>query len=109
MGGAKKRGLAQAEKAQKVKEKDIDSKKKAKATAGKKVTSPSGSSKQEDKDLVPEIVKLKAITPSAVSSQCGIKVSAAKEFLRELLNKGVIDRVNDSGRLKIYKMAASAS
>ena len=109
MGGAKKRGLAQAEKSQKVKEKDTDAKKKAKAAVGKKVTSPSGSGKQEDKDLIPEIAKLKAITPSAVSSQCGIKVSAAKDLLRELLNKGVIDIVNDLGRLKIYKMTSAAS
>jgi small subunit ribosomal protein S25e len=109
MGGAKKKGLAQMEKSQKMKEeKERTSKKKVKGVVEKKIATV-GLPKFDDKELIPEIAKMKAITPFAVASRYNVRVSVAKDFLEELSKRGIIELVNSCSRLKIYRMNAAAS
>lgn len=101
MGGAKRKGIAQAEKAQKLKEESVG-KKKTKSPVEKKATTiilP----KLGDKDLVRELEKLKAITPNAVASTYSIRVSAAKDFLKQLEKEHIISLVGGCRRLRVYK------
>lgn len=106
MGGAKKRTIAQMEKAQNVQEEKSGAKKKGKQSFEKK-TSSGAVSKLDEKMVLSELAKMKAITPPAVASQLGVRVGAAKEYLRELANRGMISVVGGSSRVKIYTIAAA--
>ena len=106
MGGAKKRTTAQMEKAQKVKEEKSGAKKKGKQSFEKK-TSTGAVSKLDEKMVLSELTKMKAITPSSLASQFGIRVGAAKEYLRELASRGMISLVGGSSRVKIYTVEAA--
>jgi len=109
LGGAKKKGLAQMEKAQKIKdEKEKAERKKGKAAGEKKTLTPT-LPRLDDKSLIPELEKMKALTPSTLASTYGVRVSAAKDFLEELEKRHVVSLVNGCRRLKIYTVATTAS
>lgn len=106
MGGAKKRTIAQMEKTQKVKEEKSGVKKKGKQGFEKK-TPGSAVSKLDEKMVLSELTKMKAITPSSVASQFGIRVGAAKEYLKELAGRGIISLAGGSSRVKIYAVTTT--
>ena len=60
----------------------------------------------KDQKIVAEVKKLGALTPYAVSTKYGIRISAAKDFLEQLEANGAITQVSSSHNLKIYKAAA---
>ena len=105
MGGKKKLGLKQMERMQEKKdEEDKDKKKKEKTGAPKEkrvigVISPD----VKNEKIVGEIKKMNALTPYAVATRFGIRISAAKEFLRQLEENGLVQMVSGSHNIKIYK------
>jgi len=108
MGGQKKRNISQMDKAQQIQEEKRDEDKKTKThkpvTDGKQrgVDLPD----LNDEKLISEIKKLKVLTPYAVSSQLNVKISLAKDLLRELENKNIIKPVEGNSRIRIYQVAA---
>ena len=105
MGGAKKKTIAQMEKTQKIKEEREKSGPKKKGKVSEKKTAVGAISKLDEKTVLSELSKMKAITPSAVASQFGIRVGAAKEYLRELASRGIISMTAGCSRVKIYMPA----
>ena len=108
MGGKKKLGIKQMEK-QQVKtdeDKSKDSKKKEKTTPPKERKTV-GIMVPDVKDgkIVAEAKKMGALTPYAVATRFGIRISAAKDFLEQLEANGAIQLVSGSHNIKIYKAA----
>jgi ribosomal protein S25 len=109
MGGKKKLGIKQMEK-QQVKtddDKAKDAKKKEKAGPPKErktigIMVPDA----KDSKIVSEVKKMNVLTPYAISTRFGIRVSAAKDFLEQLEANGSIQLVSGSHNIKIYKPAA---
>jgi len=59
-----------------------------------------------DESLVDEIRQMKVVTPFAVSSRFGLRISVAKDLLEELERKKIVELVSRSRKTKIYKVAA---
>jgi len=59
-----------------------------------------------DESLVNEIRQMRVITPFAVSSRFGLRISVAKDLLEELERKKIVELVSRSRKTKIYKVAA---
>ena len=110
MGGKKKLGLKQMER-QQVKEDDEKGKDKKKEKAGPPkekrtiigVVAPDAKNEKN----VGEIIKMSVLTPYAVATKFGIRISAAKDFLEQLEKNGAIRLVSGSHNIKIYKPAAA--
>ncbi len=108
MGGKKKLGIKQMEKQQDDKAAEDKAKKKEekKGPPQKKTTVGILAPDVKDQKIVAEIKKLGVLTPYAVSTRYGIRISAAKDFLEQLEANGAIQLVSGSHSLKIYKAAA---
>jgi small subunit ribosomal protein S25e len=110
MGGKKKLGIKQMEK-QQVKDDESkeakDAKKKDKTGAPKerKTIGIMGPDPKDGK-VISEIKKMNVLTPYAIASRYGIRISAAKDFLEQLEAGGSIQLVSGSHNIKIYKPAA---
>lgn len=104
MGGKKKLGLKQMERMQTKKDEE-DKKKKEKTAAPSKERKPSGIVLPDLKNekIVGELKKMHVLTPYAVASRFNIRISAAKDFLEQLEENGVIQLVSRSHNIKIYK------
>ncbi|MGD0644481.1 MAG: hypothetical protein ABSA75_06200 [Candidatus Bathyarchaeia archaeon] len=109
MGGKKKLGIKQMEK-QQVKEDEDKTKEKKKEKAGPPkerknigILSPDAKS---DK-IISEVKKMNVLTPYAVATKFGIRISIAKDFLEQLEANGAVQLVSGSHNMKIYKPAAS--
>ncbi len=109
MGGKKKLGIKQMEK-QQVKtdeDKDKEAKKKEKAPPPREhkqlaIAAPD----VKDAKILAEVKKMGVLTPYAVATRYGIRISAAKNFLGQLEANGSIQLVSGSHNIKIYKPAA---
>ncbi len=110
MGGKKKLGIKQMEK-QQVKgdegKESRDAKKKEKAGPPKerKTIGVMGPDPKDGK-VVAEVKKMNVLTPYAVATRYGIRISAAKDFLEQLEVNGAIQLVSGSHNIKIYRPAA---
>ena len=107
MGGKKKLGLKQMEK-QQVKEDEDKSKEKKKEKAGpsrEKRTTIIGVVAPDAKEPrnISEIKKMNVLTPYAVATKFGIRISAAKDFLRQLETIGAVQLVSGNHIIKVYK------
>jgi small subunit ribosomal protein S25e len=56
---------------------------------------------------VAEIKKMNVLTPYAVATKFGVRISAAKDFLEQLEKNGDVQLVSGSHSIKIYKPAAA--
>ena len=54
------------------------------------------------KELLEQLRKMRAITPTQLAAQLNVRVSIAKRALEELREKKVVDLVSSSQNLKIY-------
>ncbi|NIO37101.1 hypothetical protein GTO27_05295 [Candidatus Bathyarchaeota archaeon] len=102
MGGKKKLSLKQMERSQSKKGK---SKKKESAEPKEKklpriVPPDSRSSK-----VVSELQKMRVLTPYSVASRFNVRISAAKDLLRQLEERGVVHLVSGNHKLKVYGAA----
>jgi len=105
MGGKKKLGLKQMERMQTKKDEEDSKKKKEKTAAPSKEKKSSGIIPPDLKNekIVGELKKMHVLTPYAVASRFNIRISAAKDFLEQLEENGVIQLVSGSHNIKIYK------
>jgi small subunit ribosomal protein S25e len=106
MGGKKKLGMKQMERIQgrRDEEEAADKKKKEKAGSSRErktigVIPPD----TKNEKIVNEIRKMKVLTPYLVASRFGIRISAAKDFLEQLEQKGAVQLVSGSHSIKVYK------
>ncbi len=108
MGGKKKLGIKQMEKQQEDKSAEDKAKKKEekKGPPQKKTTIGIMAPDAKDGKIVAEVKKMGVLTPYAVSTRYGIRISAAKDFLEQLEANGAIQLVSGSHNIKIYKAAA---
>lgn len=108
MGGKKKLGIKQMEKQQGDKAAEEKSKKKEekKGPPQKKTTISILPPDAKDQRVVAEVKKMGVLTPYAVATRYGIRISAAKDFLEQLESNGAIQLVSASHSIKIYKSAA---
>jgi ribosomal protein S25 len=108
MGGKKKLGIKQMEK-QQVKEDDTKEAKKKEKAGPPKERKTIGIIAPDAKDgkIVAEVKKMGVLTPYAVSTRYGIRISAAKDFLEQLEANGAVQLVSGSHNIKIYKACAS--
>jgi ribosomal protein S25 len=105
MGGKKKLGIKQMEKQQVTKEDDDKKKEKEKKAAPPKERKSIGIVPPDAKNekIVAEVKKMGVLTPYAVSTKYGVRISAAKDFLEQLEANGAIQLVSGSHNIKIYK------
>jgi small subunit ribosomal protein S25e len=109
MGGKKKLGIKQMEK-QQVKtdeDKEKEAKKKEKAPPPREhkqlaIAAPDA----KDAKILAEVKKMGVLTPYAVATRYGVRISAAKDLLKQLEANGNIQLVSGSHNIKIYKPAA---
>ncbi|MFQ6064621.1 MAG: hypothetical protein ACE5L6_04015 [Candidatus Bathyarchaeia archaeon] len=59
----------------------------------------------DSEKVLSQMKKMKAITPYEVASRLDLRMSVAKDLLRELERKGAIEYVSGSKNLKVYKLA----
>jgi ribosomal protein S25 len=108
MGGKKKLGIKQMEKQQVSQDEAKQEKKKEKAGPPKErktvgIMAPDA----KDGKIVAEVKKMGVLTPYAISTRYGIRISAAKNFLTQLEANGAVQLVSGSHNIKIYKTNAS--
>ena len=58
----------------------------------------------KSKKTLNELKKIKALTPYTVASQFNLRLSVAKQFLKELEKYGQIEHVSSGRNIKIYKV-----
>jgi len=107
MGGKKKLSLKQMERMQARKdEEEKEKKKKEKAAAA-----PSKDKRASDiippdpknEKIIGELKKMPVLTPYAVATRFNIRISAAKDFLEQLEENGLVQLVSGNHDIKIYK------
>ncbi len=103
MGGGKKRLTAkQMEKRQTREPAKKESKSTRRATE-KRAAEIAPPNLQSEK-VTAELKKMRAITPYAIATRFDIRLSVARDLLRELERRGSIEYVSGSKNLKIYKL-----
>ncbi len=108
MGGKKKLGIKQMEKQQVTQDEAKEAKKKEKAGPPKErktvgIMPPD----VKDAKVLAEVKKMSVLTPYAISSRYGVRISAAKDFLEQLEANGTLQLVSGSHNIKIYKPKAA--
>lgn len=96
-----KRSLKQIEKQQRRKDRD------EKEDKGGRVEKTIGALDIPDmnsEELMEQLSKMKAITPTGLAVQLNVKVSTSKKLLEELRKDRVVDMVSRSHNLKVYAL-----
>ncbi len=101
-GGKKKLTLKQMEKTQKKQPKN-ETKTGNKSTPDKKAAGTTLPDLKSEK-IIPRLKKMGAITPYGTASRFDVRLSTAREMLKELERQGTIEYVSGSKNLKIYKL-----
>jgi len=110
MGGKKKLGLKQMERQQgkedEAKEaKDAKKEKKGPPKERKTTVNVIPPDVKNDK-IVAEVKKMPVLTPYAVATKYGVRISAAKQFLSQLEQNGAVELVSGNHSIKVYKPCA---
>ncbi|MEM3730266.1 MAG: hypothetical protein QW667_02015 [Candidatus Bathyarchaeia archaeon] len=107
MGGKKKLSLKQMERMQMRKDEEEKKKKEKAAASAPKEKKPSGIIPPDLKSdkVIGELKKLRVLTPYAVASRFNIRISAAKDFLEQLEDNGIVEMVSGNHDIKIYRIA----
>jgi|GEM_PF-67998 small subunit ribosomal protein S25e len=108
MGGKKKLSLKQMERMQTKKDEEEKEKKKKEKTAPstmkeKRISVIPPDFKNEK--IVGELKKMNVLTPYTVASRFNIRISAAKNFLEQLKENGIVQLISGNHDIKIYKPA----
>ena len=109
MGGKKKLGLKQMERMQERRDEEDKAKEKKKETSGPRERRTIGVAPPDAKNErnINEVKKMNVLTPYAVASKFNIRISAAKDFLEQLEQNGVVQLVSGNHNIKIYKPATA--
>jgi small subunit ribosomal protein S25e len=107
MGGKKKLSLKQMERMQSRKEEEEKEKKKKEKAAA------ASSKDKKSLDVIPpdvknekiigELKKMTVLTPYTMATRFNIRISAAKDFLEQLEENGIVQLVSGNHDIKIYK------
>ena len=104
MGGNKRPTLSQMEKRlRRMREREAAAKKKGASRPERTVgdiTMPA-----IDDELISQLAKMRAITPSEVASSFGTRISVAKGLLRSLERRGIVRLVRGNSHIKIYTIS----
>ncbi|NWF86953.1 hypothetical protein HXY32_03995 [Candidatus Bathyarchaeota archaeon] len=86
-------------------EEEKEKKRKEKSAAPSKERKASGIVPPNPKSekIIGELKKMSVLTPYAVATRFNIRISAAKDFLEQLEEEGIIQLVSGSHNIKIYK------
>jgi small subunit ribosomal protein S25e len=103
MGGKKKLNLKQMERMQDRKPEQQDKKKEKSGPPKEKKALAVVPPDVKNEKILAEIKKMHVLTPFAVATRYGIRISAAKDFLDELQQNGTIQLVSGSHNIKIYR------
>jgi len=108
MGGKKKLSISQMERIQVRREKEAQRRKGRSSRDSFRERDSTGIylPNLKSKETLNELKRLKVLTPYAVASRFGVRLSVAKDFLEQLESKGLIEFVSRSRKIKIYKIAA---
>ena len=60
----------------------------------------------KDEAFLEELKKMKVITPYAIASRYNLRLSVAKQMLRELERRGLLELIAASRYTRIYKVAS---
>jgi len=84
-----------------------EEKKKKEKTTGLKEKKPAAIIPPDPKNekIIGELKKMRVLTPYAVATRFNMRISAAKDFLVQLEERGVVQMVSGNHSLKIYKAA----
>ncbi|NLE03747.1 MAG: hypothetical protein GX638_02955 [Crenarchaeota archaeon] len=107
MGGKKKIGLKQMERQQSRSDDDAKAKEKKEKKAGppkeKRTIISVVPPDAKNEKIVAEVKKMPVLTPYAISTKYGIRISAAKTFLSQLEQAGSVELVSGNHSIKVYK------
>jgi len=102
MGGKKKLGLKQMEKAQ-AREDQEKSKTRQDTSRMEKKTTGIIPPNPNDEKVIKELQKMNVLTPFTVATRFDLRLSVAKDFLEELHRRGIVSYVSGDRNTKIYK------
>ncbi|MEM3616322.1 MAG: hypothetical protein QXN95_00885 [Candidatus Bathyarchaeia archaeon] len=104
MGGKKKLSLKQMERMQTRKDEE-EKKKKEKEKAATKEKKPAGIFVPDvrGEKILDELKKMRVLTPYTVATRFNIRISAAKDFLEQLEEDGLVQLISGNHDIKIYK------
>lgn len=105
MGGKKKQSMKQLSKAQRKKPAKKEKRAAVPPAERKSIPGITPPSLKEDK-VLSEVKRLRVITPSIVASLFDLRLSVARNLLKELERKGLIEFVSKSPTLRIYRPAS---
>jgi small subunit ribosomal protein S25e len=105
MGGKKKLSLKQMDRMQTKKDEEDKKKKEKTAAPAKEKRSSIIPPDPKSEKIVGELRKMNVLTPYAIASRFNIRISAAKDFLEQLEENGIIQLVSGNHDIKIYKAA----
>ena len=94
-----RKSLSKMEKQQTVREKPKEKESKMEKTIGT-LDMPN----IDSKELMDQLGKMRAITPTQVAAQLNVRVSIAKRVLDELREKNIVSLVSSSQNLKVYAL-----
>jgi len=97
-----KRGLKKIERRQQVRQRK---EKRQEKTRVEKISGSVDIPNLGSEELIDNLRRMKAITPTEVATQFNITVSLAKRLLEELRRNEVIDIVSRSHNLKVYALS----
>ncbi len=102
MGGKKKISIKQMEKTQARRGQERRERKSSGPAAEKKsmgIVPPDPKSEK----IIGELKKMRALTPYAIATRFDLRLSVAKDFLKDLERQGVVEYISGSKNLKVYK------
>ncbi|MEM1563951.1 MAG: hypothetical protein QW161_04690 [Candidatus Bathyarchaeia archaeon] len=105
MGGKKKLSLKQMERMQMRKAEEEKKKKEKEKEKAVKEKRPAGIFIPDIKGekVLDELKKMRVLTPYTVATRFNIRISAAKDFLEQLEENGLVQLVSGNHDIKIYK------
>jgi ribosomal protein S25 len=105
MGGKKRLTLKQVERTQMKKGKQERKKKDKKAVLKEKKPAAMTPPDAKNEKIIGEMKKMQVLTPYAVAVRFNLRMSAAKDLLEQLEQRGVVQMIAGNHSLKIYKAA----
>ena len=103
MGGVKRKPLSAIEKMQRRQQEEEERRKKKKGVATQKQkSSPHVLPSVSDEEVLKMLAPLKAITVYTVARTLNLKASVANQLLRNLLNKGKVEKVGGFSGHYVY-------
>ena len=103
MGGKKKLSLKQIERRQSSEGKKADRKKEKKTGPGEGERSGIIPLNLKDENVIGEVKKIRVLTPYNVASHFNVRMSVARDLLRQLEEHGLVQMVEGNHRLKIFR------